>query len=128
MRTSHLLAAVIVFVVGVVVGPSVGAAEKTGTVANAALGQSSLQEKLNQRIDLDVVEMPLRDVFELLRRDTGLQFLLQMKKLEEASVSSDTPITKNLNQVRLATLLDLMLADLELTYIEKDGLILITTP
>src|SRR5437763_1293543 len=124
MRTNHLLVAATVFAVGSFITHPISAAEKTAA-ANAALGQPSLQEKLNQRLDLDVVEAPLKDVFDLLRQETGIQFVLQLKKLEEASVSPDTPITKSLKQVRLATLLDLMLADLELTYIEKDGLLLI---
>jgi len=105
-----------------------GAAEKTAVTQNAAAVQPSLQEKLNQRIDFDVVEAPLKDVCEMLHEKTGIQILLQMKKLEEASVSADTPVTKNLKQVRLSTLLELVLKDLELTYVEKDGLLLITTP
>jgi hypothetical protein len=87
-----------------------------------------LDDSLNQRIDVDCVEMPLKDLFSLLQEKTGIQFLLKTKKLDEASVSPDTPITKSLKQVRLSTALDLLLNDLELTYIEKDGLILITTP
>jgi len=53
---------------------------------------------------------------------------LSVKKLEEASVSPDTPVTRTLKHVRLSTLLDLILSELELTYVEKDDLLLITTP
>jgi hypothetical protein len=105
-----------------------GAAEKATAPQNPAGAPMSVQEKLNQRIDFDVVEMPLKDVCLMLRQNTGIELLLQMKKLEEASVSADTPITKSLHQVRLSTLLELVLSDLELTYVEKDGLLLITTP
>jgi len=104
-------------------------AEKgSSTAAARPAGQSELQEKLNQRIDLDIVEMPLKDVCLHLNEKAGIQIYLQLKKLEEASVSADCPITKSFKQVRLNTILELMLKDLELTYIEKDGLLLITTP
>jgi hypothetical protein len=115
-------------VISGVLSSSTIAAEKTSGTVSAVPTQPTLQEKLNQRIDLQVVEAPLKDVFELLRENSGIQFILLTKKLEEASVSPDTPVTKNLKQVRLSTLLELMLKDLELTYVEKDGLLLITTP
>jgi hypothetical protein len=103
------------------------AAEKTATPSASAV-QLSLQDQLNQRADFEVVEMPLKDVCLMLNRNFGIQILLQLKKLEEASVSADTPVTKSFKQVRLSTILDLLLKDLELTYVEKDGLLLITTP
>jgi hypothetical protein len=90
--------------------------------------EPTLQEKLDKRISFDVVELPLRDVIAYLKQETGIQSVLQLKKLDEASISADTPITKSLENVRVSTLLDLLLMDLELTYVEKDGLLLITTP
>jgi general secretion pathway protein D len=121
------LAAVFCFAAGI--GEIHGeAAEKTVAVEKKASNQPDIQEAMNQRFDLDIVEMPLKDVMQYLQRETGIQFLLSLKKLEEASISSDTPITKNLKQVRLRTLLELMLKDLELTFVENDGLLVITTP
>jgi hypothetical protein len=87
-----------------------------------------VREKLDQRIDLDLVEIPLKDACEFLKEKTGIQIVLLTKKLEEASVSGDSPVTKSLKQVRVKTALDLILKDLELTYLEKEGLLLITTP
>ena len=104
------------------------AAGSKAAAGNAAAEEPGLQEKLNQRIDFDVIEMPLKDVFAFLQERTGVQFVLQTRKLDEASVSPDTPVTQSLRRVRMSTLLELMLTSLELTYIEKDGLILITTP
>jgi hypothetical protein len=90
--------------------------------------EPTLEERLNQRIDFKVVEIPLHQVFEDLGDQTGIQFVLKLKKLEEASVSRDTPVTKSLKRVRVSTLLELMLEDLELRYVDRDGLVLITTP
>ena len=61
--------------------------------------------------------------------ETGIQFVLNVKRMEEAGINIDTPVTKNLTQVRLSTFLDLLLEDLELVYVERDDdLIMITTP
>ena len=95
---------------------------------NAAGQEPKLQELLNKRIDIDVVEMPLKDVVAYLQHETGIQFVLSMKKLEEASVSPDTPVTRSLRRVRVSTLLDVVLKELELTYVERDDLLVITTP
>jgi general secretion pathway protein D len=91
-------------------------------------GEPSLQEKLNKRIDFDVVEMPLKDVAAWLQEQHGIQVILSVKKLEEAGVSPDIPVTKSLKRVKVSTALELMLKDLELTWVEKDELLLITTP
>lgn len=106
----------------------VTAAEKTFAVPGIPADEATLQERLNQRIDFDVVETPLKDVCEFLRDKSGIQIVLLTKKLEEASISGDSPVTKSLKQVRVKTILDLILKDLELTYLEREGLLLITTP
>jgi HAAS domain-containing protein len=105
-----------------------GAPLAGGGPADAVPGEPSLQEKLNKRVDLEVVEMPLKDVIAYLQENSQIQFVIQKKKLEEAALTPDHPVTVNLKRVRLSTLLDLMLKDLELTYVEKDDLVLITTP
>jgi len=113
--------------------PAAMAQQRADTARPAVIVESprdepSVQDKLNKRIDVDFIEAPLKDVAQILQEATGIQFVLRQKKLEEASVSIDTPVTRSLKGVRVSTLLDLLLADLELTYFEKDGLLLITTP
>src|SRR5207237_3986139 len=128
MRRNKLFAFVMAIAISACATFSNWAAEKTSTAQKATTTKPTLQEKLNQAIDFDVVEMPLKDVCSMLNQKFGIQSMLQLKKLEEASVSADTPITKTFSQVRLSTVLELTLKDLELTYVEKDGLLLITTP
>jgi hypothetical protein len=89
---------------------------------------TTLEAKLNQRFTIEFVEMPLTEAVQYLRDQTGVQFVVKTKKLEEAGVSPDKALTMNLQQVRLATLLDLLLDELELTYVEKDELLIVTTP
>ncbi|HMC10535.1 MAG TPA: permease prefix domain 1-containing protein, partial [Pirellulaceae bacterium] len=86
-----------------------------------------IEEKLNQTTTLDVVEMPLKDVVEYLQETHQFPIVLKLKMLDGASISPDTPITKSLRGIRLATALDLILDDLELTYYITEVLV-ITTP
>ena len=91
-------------------------------------GNPDVAQALNRRMDIHYRETPLKDVAAHLTTETGVTFHLKAKKLEEASVSPDTPMTCQFRNIRLSTFLELMLDELELTYVEKDGLILITTP
>lgn len=88
---------------------------------------ATLEEKLNQRIDAEFVETPFQDVIDFLQSQTGLTFFVKRPRLEEAGVNLDAAVTVSLKQVRLSTLLDLMLEEKGLVYTEKDDLIVITT-
>ncbi len=88
---------------------------------------ATLDERLNQRIDAEFVETPFKDVIDFLQSQTGLTFFVKRPRLEEAGVNLDASVTLSLKQVRLSTLLDLMLEEKGLVYTEKDDLIVITT-
>ena len=72
--------------------------------------------------------MPLKDVVHYLSDLHGIPIVLATKKLEEAGVSSDIPVTKTLRGVTLRSALRLLLKDLELSYLIQDEVIQITTP
>src|SRR5262245_41700446 len=84
-------------------------AEDKPAEAKPEEGAKSLADKLTQRGDFEFIETPLKDVVQALQLQTGVQFVLNQKKMEEAGINIDTPITKQLKQVRLATFLDLTL-------------------
>ena len=96
--------------------------------APAAAAEKPLEAKLNERIDVEFVETPLKDTLQYLRDHCQVQFVFRMKALTDAGVSADQPVTLQLKQVRLNTLLELMLSDLGLVHTEKDDLLIITTP
>ena len=48
--------------------------------------------------------------------------------LEEASIGIDTPVTRSLKGITLRSALRLMLGAMDLTYVIKDEVLLITTP
>jgi hypothetical protein len=102
-------------------------AAKNAKPASRRTAAAVIDDKLNQMTTLDVVEMPLKDVVVYLQETHQLPIILKQKKLEEASVSLDTPITKSLNGIRLAAALDIILEDLNLAYYTTEVLH-ITTP
>src|SRR5687768_13503797 len=65
-----------------------------------------LEWKLNRLIDVEFIESPLRDVLEFVGGSSDIQFYVKRKQLDDAGVSDDTPVTKQLKQVRVRTLLD----------------------
>jgi hypothetical protein len=88
----------------------------------------TLAHRLNQRTDAEFIETPLNDAIRFIGSKSDLQIIIKHKRLEEAGINADVPITLQLKNVRLSTLLDVMLEDLGLVYTEKDDLVVITTP
>lgn len=89
--------------------------------------RSRIEQELGRMTDLDVVEMPLKDVVTYLQEKHQIPIVLATKKLEEASVAPDTAVTKSLRGITLAAALDLTLKDLGLDWYVNEVLV-ITTP
>lgn len=86
------------------------------------------EQALAQRGSLEVVEARLCDVVDQLSKQFRVPMVLKVKKLEEAGVNIDTPVTKLLESIPLESILDLMLDELELDFTVRSHVILITTP
>ncbi|HEX5102949.1 MAG TPA: hypothetical protein VFV87_04015 [Pirellulaceae bacterium] len=83
---------------------------------------------LARRLDIEFNETRLVDAVDYLQQQTGANFYLRARKLEEAGVNLDTPISSQFRAIRLDTWLDLALDDIDLTWMVKDDLIVITSP
>jgi PDZ domain len=103
-------------------------AQASAEVQPAPRGENKLAAALDRRIDVDFQNVPLKEVAAYMTKLTGVTFCLSAKKLEEAGVSLDSPINSTFRNVRLSTWLEIFLKELELTYFEKDDLVIITTP
>jgi hypothetical protein len=107
--------------------PAVVAAGETPK-KNADARDAEVNDILNQRMDIDYEDMPLKDVATALTDRTGVTFYLNAMKLNEASVSPEAPITSHFRRIRLSTWLELALGQHELTYVIRDDIVVITTP
>jgi hypothetical protein len=89
--------------------------------------EASIRAALKKTTTIDAVEMPLKDVVLYLSETHNIPIVLSMRKLEEASISADTPVTKSLRGITLRSALKLMLNDLDLAYVVENGVLTITT-
>jgi hypothetical protein len=139
--TTFSMAAMVLIAAGIAVfwpgrnaGPGLAAAVAQAPATGTADKQRSsaadrpLEAKLNERIDVDFVETPLKDALAYIQDRAHVPFYLKSSKLADAGINVDTPVSCNLKQVRLRTFLDLSLREIGLAYYDKDDLLVITTP
>lgn len=96
--------------------------------------ESEAVEKIEQALrgplhstGFEFVDTPLSDVVSALQDDYGIPIKMDHKALEEIGIGSDEPVTINLHNISLRSALRLMLKQLQLTYVIKDEVLLITT-
>ncbi|MCH8921575.1 MAG: hypothetical protein IIA67_00325 [Planctomycetes bacterium] len=90
--------------------------------------EEKIVNALKDETEIDFLETPLVEVIDFLKDLHGIEIQLDRRALEEAGFGDDTPVTRNLKGISLRSALRLMLRDLELTYVIKDEVLLITTP
>lgn len=89
-------------------------------------GEEQIRAALHEATNIDFVEQPLSEVVQFLEDHHSIQIEIDGKALEDAAVSMDTPITRNLQNIPLASALNLLLKDLDLDYIISNDVLLIT--
>jgi general secretion pathway protein D len=84
---------------------------------------------LDRKVTVDFTETPLADVVDYLQAVIGNQTSIQLdlRALEDAGVGADTPVTRHVKDVKMRTALRLLLDDLDLAYLIRDDVMLITT-
>jgi hypothetical protein len=104
---------------------------RSSAVDIAGKGKSKEQrilDALEADVDLEFTEHPLKELIEELKERYNIPIVLSVKKLEEAAINLETPVTVNFKQISLRAGLRNMLGELGLTYIIKDEVMQITTP
>jgi hypothetical protein len=90
--------------------------------------EEAIRRALEKPIALDFVGVPLKDAMMYFGEELKLPLVLSIKKLEEALVSPDTPITYKTPPVPAKSVLDKLLKLLELDFVVRDEVLQITTP
>lgn len=83
---------------------------------------------LDQTMAVDFIEEPLSGVAEYLSKLHCIQIQIDTRALEDVNMGLDIPATRSLRNVTLRSALNLILGDLDLTWIIQDEVLLITTP
>jgi hypothetical protein len=87
-----------------------------------------IEAALNQPTELELYESPLEEVVNLLKELHRIEIQIDKKALDDVGIATDTLITKSLKGITLRSALNLMLHELDLTWMIKDEVLLITTP
>ena len=96
--------------------------------SNEAAARAKIIQALDEETKFEFNELPLQDVILYLKDRHHIEFQLATKVLEEASIGVETPVTRSLQGLSLRSALQLMLGAMDLTYLIKDEVVLITTP
>jgi hypothetical protein len=77
---------------------------------------------------LDFVDTPLKDLAQQLQDDYGIPIQLDKAAMDEAGINEDQPVDISLHKISLQSALKIMLKKINLTYLIRDEVLLITTP
>jgi hypothetical protein len=89
--------------------------------------EAQIERKLNTPVSMNFTDMPLRQVIDDIRAWNGINIYVDESALIQDGISLDRPIGIKLEQVSLKSALNLILHNLHLTYVIKDGVLQITT-
>ncbi|MBY0588275.1 hypothetical protein K2X85_13945 [bacterium] len=99
---------------------------KTPTLESKSEATLKIEKALTKPITIDFKETPLTQVVEILKEFVGVNVVLDLNGLDIAGVDPDEPVTLSLSDIPLKSALKLLLEPLELTYLIKNDVLLIT--
>ncbi|HEY7307799.1 MAG TPA: hypothetical protein VH643_00425 [Gemmataceae bacterium] len=89
--------------------------------------EKNIERKLTSPVSLNVINQPLRSVFDDLRATQGVNIYVDEPALAEKGINQDLPVTIKLEQISLKSALNLLLHSVHLTYVVGDDVLKITT-
>lgn len=89
--------------------------------------ERKIERSLDQPMNLQFKDTPLKDVIDTIREQTGINVVPDMPALDEENVSLDRPVTMNLEGVSMKCALNLLLRQVKLTYVINNEVLNITT-
>lgn len=91
------------------------------------LTEGKIRQELQERTTVEFLETPLEDVLNFLEDLHDLSIVVDKRALEEIGVDTSEPITINLDNVSLRSALDLILSELDLTFVITSEVLMITS-
>jgi hypothetical protein len=87
----------------------------------------AIERALQQTAMFDFDQVPLADVADFIGRNFEIEVELDRVALEAVGVAADIPVTRHVRGISLRSALNLLLRDLDLTWLNQDEVLLITT-
>jgi tetratricopeptide (TPR) repeat protein len=89
--------------------------------------EHAIEETLKRPISVNYNMTPLREILNDIRDSHNINIHVDAAALEEEGISLDRPVSMKLEEVTLKSALNLMLHDVHLTWVIKDGVLVVTT-
>jgi len=112
--------------VGVLLVTPVFAAEESKELLKT--GEEAILAALEEKTSFEFIEEPLDSVIDHFREVHGIEIQIDCRALQDVNMGTDTPITKCIQNVTFRSALNLVLHDLDLTWVIRDEVMMITTP
>jgi len=77
---------------------------------------------------LEFIDTPIDHVFAFLQEQHRIPIVIDRRAWDDVGLSSEVPVTRSIKGVTLGEALDVILKDLELTWLIRDEVLLVTTP
>jgi len=104
------------------------AAAEPHTIRAPRSSEAAIHRALRKPIAVEFNKTPLAEVADYFEGFLKVNVVLDRRALEDVGFGVDTPITFRLSSVTARTALELMLRELDLTWMAADDVLLITTP
>ena len=88
--------------------------------------RARIEKVLDSLTELELFETPLDEVVNLIKENHRIEVQIDKQALDDVGIATDTLITKSLKGITLRSALNLMLHELDLTWIIIDEVLLIT--
>jgi cytochrome c551/c552 len=88
---------------------------------------SDVEGRLNVTVDIEFNDTPLHQVLDKLQLITGMNMVVDQPALDREGIAKDWPISITLEGVKIKSALDVILGNYNLTYLVKDGMLVIRT-
>ena len=103
-------------------------ARKLPPGAELRTGEAAIEQALQERVSLDVQDVPLGEVLDYLREACRVEIVLDSRTWQYVGIGGKSPVTKCFHRLPLRSVLALTLRDFDaLTFTIHDDVLLITT-
>jgi hypothetical protein len=92
-----------------------------------SLAEQKILAALASQSEVNFVDQPLADVVQFLKEKHQIEIQLDNKALTDEGIGFDTPVTRHLENVSLESLLQLILGEMDMTFVPKHEVLVITT-
>jgi hypothetical protein len=101
---------------------------RTSSLTLMTAKEESIFRSLNSSMTVRLKNAPFNGVIDYLQTKTGLNFVIDPAALKEADVSSESPVSIDVKDVSVRTILHKVLGDVGLTYVIRNEAIMVVTP